>query len=317
MINRLAQLQGNSAAASGAYGGSWEDDPISASGPSAGGVSGSDHQEGETFDDLGVSDIDRIREYVNDIKANYEKILKIERNYVKEVNQEAMSGAMREVDNLVQQSAQMSKKAREKLNALKEKNEHFESEQAANSTKAMWRNNQLRSLTRAVSEGTGNVQSAADHFFTVVAKRAVRNYCIVAEVDDNQKADIERRAESDPYAMQAEISQKLESFGVSDATLDKIEELEKQNKEMRAIGEAVKQLNQLFEQMAAMVYEQGEKLDEIAANVEQTRDHVAAAKIEIVKAESYQKGVRKKKLCIALVCIIILVIVIFFIIKPF
>jgi len=310
MINRLALLGGEDAAPGGAWGGGWNDDQQSAPAPTTGGVSKSENQAGETFDDLGVSDIDEIREDVNEIKANYQKILEIEVSYVKEVNQEAMSGAMRKVDTLVQQSVDKSKKVREKLTVLKSKNVQFESQQAANSTKAMWRNNQLRSLTRAVSEATGNVQSAADHFFTVVAKRAVRNYCIVAEVDDNQKAQIEMRAESDPYGMQAEISQKLESFGVSDATLDKIEELEHQNREIRAIGEAVKSLNQMFEQMATMVYEQGEKLDEIATNVAQTRDHVAAAKVEIIQAESLQKGVRKRKLCIALLCIVILVILI-------
>jgi len=310
MINKLALLGGDDTVPGGAWGGGWNDDQQSAPTPNAGGVSEANNQGGETFDDLGVSDIDEIREDVEEIKANYKKILDIEKNYVKEVNQEAMSGAMRQVDTLVHQSVAKSKKVREKLTVLKAKNVKYESQQAENSTKAMWRNNQLRSLTRAVSEATGNVNSAADHFFTVVAKRAVRNYCIVAEVDENQKANIEQRAESDPYGMQAEISQKLESFGVSDATLDKIEELEHQNREIRAIGEAVKQLNTMFEQMATMVYEQGEKLDEIAANVAQTRDHVAAAKVEIIQAESLQKGVRKRKLCIALLCIVIIVILI-------
>jgi len=308
MINRLALLGGDDAAPGGAWGGGWDDEQQSA--PNAGGVSKSENQACETFDDLGVSDIDEIRQDVNEIKANYQKVLEIERSYVKEVNQEAMSGAMRKVDALVQQSVIKGKRVREKLTVLKSKNVKFESQQAENSTKAMWRNNQLRSLTRAVSEATGNVQSAADHFFAVVAKRSVRNYCIVAEVDDDQKAQIEMRAENDPYGMQAEISQKLESFGVSDATLDKIEELEHQNREIRKIGEAVKSLNQMFEQMATMVYEQGEKLDEIAANVAQTRDHVAAAKVEIIQAESLQKGVRKRKLCIALLCIIIVVILV-------
>jgi len=303
MINRLALLEGD------AWDGGWEDNQNTTSPPITGKET-QDTEDDETFDDLGVSDIDQIREDINEIRANYHKILEIKRNYVKEVNQEAMSEAMREVDNLVQQSVLKSKAVREKLTTLKETNKQFESDQEANSTKAVWRNNQLRSLTRAVKEATGNVQTSADDFFTTVAKRAVRNYCIVAEVDENKKAEIERRAESDPYGMQAEISQKLETFGVSDATLDKIEELEKQNKEVRAIGAAVKSLNQMFEQMAIMVYEQGSKLDEIAANVAQTRDHVSAAKQEIVKAESYQKSVRAKKLCIAVLCIIILVILI-------
>jgi len=304
MINRLAQLEGDDPA-DGDWG-QWEDDDNVTSNPSATGVI----NEEELFDELGVREIDQIREDVKTIQANYQRILTIERNYVKEVNQEAMTEMMREVEALVQKSVSKSKEVRAKLTALKDNNAKFEAGQAAHSTKVVWRNNQLRSLTRSSQQATCNVQSSADHFFSAVAKRAVRNYCIVAEVDENQKAEIERRAESDPFGMHEEISQKLESYGVSDATLDRIEELENQNKEIRKIGEAVKSLNEMFEQMAIMVYEQGSKLDEIAANVEQTRNHVSAAKIEIVKAEKYQTSARKKKLCIALLCIVILVILI-------
>jgi len=292
MINRLALLGGEDAAPGGAWGGGW-DDQQSAPAPNAGGVSKSENQAGETFDDLGVSDIDEIREDVNEIKANYQKILEIEVSYVKEVNQEAMSGAMRKVDHLVNQSVDKSKKVREKLTVLKSKNVKFESQQAENSTKAMWRNNQYRSLTRAVSEAIWNVQSAACHFAT----RAVRNYCIVAEVDDNQNAQMEMRAESDPYCIQTEISQELESFGMSDASLYKNEELEHVNRKIRTMEDTLKLL-QMIEQMGTLVYEQGEELDEIATNVAQTRDY------EIIQAESLQKGVRKRKLYIAVFCIV-------------
>jgi len=306
MINKLALLEGNDGPDGGAWGGGWGDQTTSA--PNSG-INQPDLED-ETFDDLGVNDIDRIREAIDEIKAHHQKILDIEHEYVKMVNQEAMQEAMREVDKLVGLSVHKGKYVREKLTVLKEKNAAFEAEQTANSTKAVWRNNQLRSLTRAVKETTGDVQSAADHFYKSVSKRAVRNYCIVTEVDDARKAEIEKRAEADPYGMQAEILQKLESFGVSDATMDKIEELENQNKDMRAIEEAVKQLSQMFEQMAVMVYDQGTVLDEIAHNVAQTKDHVASAKVEIIKAEGYQKSVRKKKLCIAICCIAIIVILI-------
>jgi len=311
MINRLALLEGDDGA-SGAWGGGWDDDAPSAPNSAA---FQPDELEDETFDDLGVSEIDHIRDLINDIKSSHQRIQKIEQEYVKMVDQKEMSGALREVDTLVQQSVMKSKEVRVKLDALKEKNEEFESHQEVNSTKAVWRNNQLRSLTQAVKKATGDVQSAADKFHSAVSNRVVRLHCIANDVDQNKVSELKRRAEANLYEMQEEAFQMVQKFGVSDATIDKIAELEEQNRDMREIEEGVKQLNQIFEEMATMVYDQGAMLDEIAHNVAQTRDHVAAAKQEIVKAEGYQKSVRKKKFCIALCCIVILGILILILAK--
>jgi len=300
MINRLALLEGNGW---DGWGETQSIKPVVSSGE----VVNKCEENIDVFDELGVSDIDQIQEDVIYIKTNYRRILQIAVNYVEETNHEKKQEAMREVDTLVQQTVHKGKEVRLKLDTLKLKNARFESEQPSNSTKAMWRNNQLRTLTWSVKEETGNVETAADNFFNAVAKRSVVNYCSVSEINET---GIESRAECDPYRMQAEIEQKLKSFGVSDLTVDEIQTLEKENREIRAIAEAVKQLNTMFEQMATIFNEQGAKLDEIAANVAQTPDHVSAAKQEIINAESIQKGIRMKKLGIVLFCIAIVVIIV-------
>jgi len=227
-------------------------------------------------------------------------------------DQDTKSNAMQEVQVLVQQSLQLAKRVRDALAKLKFQNTDFNANQRENSTKAVWRNNHLRTLNRSVKEATHNVQTCSDHFYAAVAKHSVRNYCIVTEVSEEERTRIEIRAEKDPYGMQAEIMQKLQSYGVSDATIDKIQAREKQNKEMQKIETAVRNLKQMFEEMSSMVYDQGFVLDEIAANVELTRNHVCEARQEIDMAEIYQESVRKKKLCIAIICIIILVLLIVF-----
>lgn len=297
MINRLALLEGNG------WDGWGETQSIKPA-VSSGEVVNKLEENIDVFDELGVSDVDQIREDVIYIKANYRRILQIELNYVEETNHEKLQELWREVDTLVQQTVHKAREVRLKLHTLKSKNARFESEQPANSTKVMWRNNQLWALTRLASEETGNVQTAAENFWTAVAKRAVTTDCKVAEIDETE---IESRAECDPYGMQGEIEQKLESFGVSDATVDEMQILEKQNLEIRAIAEATKQLNTMFEQMANIFNEQGAKLDEIAANVAQTQDHVSGAKQEII---NFEKGIRKKKLCIVLFCMAIIVVIV-------
>jgi len=307
MINQLALLQGGDSA-DGTWRGDWDETVRPRSNSKE--PNAECTAEDTTFEELGVDEISKIRASIGDIQSYSTKIKNLESKYVNAVNQKDMSGTMREVDNLVQESVQIGQKVRLQLETLKKKNAEFEKNQSVNSTKVAWRNNQFRSLMRALKEATKSVQSATDNFRTSVSRRHVRSYCIIAEVDESEKAMIVQRAEEDPYGMQEEIMAKIGAFGVSDSTLDKIESLEKQNRDMRLIEEAVKNLNQMFEQMATMVDSQGDIIDEISHSVEQTRDYITLGKVSIEEAAVYASSARKKKVCILILCIVIVIILI-------
>jgi len=308
MINQLEVLQ-RADSADGTWSGGW-DEPVCPTSNTKPSTVVEFATAEKTFDELGVDEIEEIRGNVNDLKSYCKRIQNLQSEYLNAVNQEEMSAAMRQVDKLLQESLQLGQKTRLQLEAFKKNNAAFEENQSVNSTKVAWRSNQCRSLIRALKDATRSIQSATDNFRSSVAKRHVRNYCIVADVDETEKATIEKRAEEDPYGLQAEIMEKIGNFGVSDSTIDKIEYLETQNRDIRAIGEAVKNLNWMFEQMATMVYEQGDMVDCIAHNVEQTRDHIMAGKISIDDAIVYQTRARKKKVCILIMCITIVIILI-------
>ncbi|RDW60766.1 SNARE protein [Coleophoma cylindrospora] len=80
--------------------------------------------------------------------------------------------------------------------------------------------------------------------------------------------------------------------------------------EIRNIEQGVTELNELFRDVAHIVSEQGEQLDTIAANVDDTRTDTRNADQELRSAARYQKNARSKACCLLLILAVILTIVI-------
>jgi len=86
--------------------------------------------------------------------------------------------------------------------------------------------------------------------------------------------------------------------------------IQEREEEIRNIEQGVGDLNVLFQQVAAIVTEQGEVLDTIADNVENTLVETRGADRELRSAARYQKNARGKACCLLLILAVILTIVI-------
>lgn len=79
--------------------------------------------------------------------------------------------------------------------------------------------------------------------------------------------------------------------------------------EIRNIEAGVSELNELFRDVAHIVSEQGDSLDTIAANVENTYTSTQGADRELRSAARYQKNARTKACCLLLILAVVLTIV--------
>ncbi|RMZ88355.1 hypothetical protein DV736_g4426, partial [Chaetothyriales sp. CBS 134916] len=80
--------------------------------------------------------------------------------------------------------------------------------------------------------------------------------------------------------------------------------------EIRQIEQSVGELNELFRDVATIVREQGDQLDIIDVQVENTLADTRGADTELRSASRYQKAARSKACCLLLIVAIILIIVI-------
>ncbi|XP_015267740.1 PREDICTED: t-SNARE domain-containing protein 1-like, partial [Gekko japonicus] len=72
-------------------------------------------------------------------------------------------------------------------------------------------------------------------------------------------------------------------------------------------------VNQIIKDLASMVYEQGETVDSIEANLETAASNVESANEQLAKASHYQRRSRKMKCCFistGLVVLLVIVIII-------
>lgn len=144
--------------------------------------------------------------------------------------------------------------------------------------------------------------------FQVIQRRAL-------EKGRASKAALEESSAQSPSAEGREGQQQLQQL--DEPRLAQQDEVDFQENliieregEIRQIEQSVGELNELFRDVAHIVREQGDILDTIDVNVENTLTDTRGADVELRSASRYQKAARNKACCLLLVLAIVLVIVV-------
>ncbi len=90
------------------------------------------------------------------------------------------------------------------------------------------------------------------------------------------------------------------------------------NREIREIETAVVEVGQIFQDLAAMVNEQGVMVDNIEANISSAVEATSTGVVQLEGAEEYQIKARKKCACITIIVVVavaVIVVIILFALK--
>ncbi|XP_060535405.1 syntaxin-7 [Cylas formicarius] len=90
--------------------------------------------------------------------------------------------------------------------------------------------------------------------------------------------------------------------------------LQEQEQSVRQLESDINDVNQIFKELGTLVHEQGETIDSIEANVENTSQYVRQGAQQLQQAGSFKDKVRKKKLIFAGIGALILIVIILIII---
>lgn len=101
--------------------------------------------------------------------------------------------------------------------------------------------------------------------------------------------DDQRRQEQEQLDVQIDIDESL---------------IREREERIRQIEGDILDINEIFKDLATMVYEQGDMVDSIEANVERAQTNVEGANIQLSKASLYQKKARTK-MCILLIILLV------------
>ncbi|XP_020294909.1 syntaxin-7 [Pseudomyrmex gracilis] len=86
--------------------------------------------------------------------------------------------------------------------------------------------------------------------------------------------------------------------------------LEEQEASIRQLESNISDINQIFKDIGALVYDQGEVIDSIEASVERTEVSVTEGAAQVRQASMYQTKLRKKKCILLVIGVVILAILI-------
>uniref|UniRef100_A0A8D0ETN5 Syntaxin-3 n=2 Tax=Strix TaxID=36304 RepID=A0A8D0ETN5_STROC len=233
--------------------------------------------------------IDKIAENVEEAKKLYSIILS------------APIPEQKTKDDLEQLTAEIKKMANSVRNKLKSMERNIEQEEARSSADLRIRKSQHSVLSRK--------------FVDVMTKYNE------AQVDfrERSKGRIQRQLEiTGKNTTDEELEEMLESgnpsiftSGIMDSQISKqaLSEIEGRHKDIVRLESSIKELHDMFVDIAMLVENQGGLLDNVEQHVLHAAEHVEQARQQTKKALQYQGQARKKMLILAAVVVLLLAIV--------
>jgi t-SNARE complex subunit (syntaxin) len=298
MTDRLAELTGNARQ-------SFESDPEDPQDRDIDRESREALQKFQTECDKLSKSISEVSETVGHVESQYmvslnPKMLTTEKQHADET-----------ICGLVETNKKRTEVIRKQLRKIANENKAFALEFPHKSGELRVRVNTHQAMTK-------NFMNAMQHFevaqekhrdnVSTAMERQLREMNPQASDDEIRAAT--RSGNTDPIANNSSILALLPAAEQS-RLRNGLSDLKSRNNDIRKLEESIIELHQLFMDMQVLVEAQGELLNDIEYNVEETKGATVAAHEELVEARNHQKSAGKKKCCIATlaICIVLAAIV--------
>ncbi|XP_052508183.1 syntaxin-3 [Budorcas taxicolor] len=229
--------------------------------------------------------IDKISEHLEEVKRLHSVILS------------APIPEPKTKDDLEQLTTEIKKKANNVRNKLKSMERHIEEDEVRSSADLRIRKSQHSVLSRKFVEVMTKYNEAQVDFRERSKGRIQRQLEITGKKTTDE--ELEEMLESGNSA--------LFTSGIIDSQISKqaLSEIEGRHKDIVRLESSIRELHDMFIDIAMLVENQGEMLDNIELNVMHTVDHVEKAQEETKRAVKYQ-GQARKKLVIIIVIVVVL-----------
>ncbi|XP_062856266.1 syntaxin 3b isoform X2 [Trichomycterus rosablanca] len=234
--------------------------------------------------------IDKIDENVAEVKKLYSVILSAPTS-----NQKTQDG----LESLTNDIKKMANNARNKLKSIERNLETGEQERVSADMRI--RKSQHAILSRKFVDVMTKYNEAQVDFREKSKGRIQRQLEITGRVTTDE--ELEEMLEGGNAA--------VFTAGIVDSGISKqaLSEIESRHKDIQRLESSIKELHDMFVDIAMLVENQGDTVNNIEANVSKAVDHVEAAKVETKKAVRYQSKARKKVVIIVCVVVVLLCII--------
>ncbi|CAG0915716.1 unnamed protein product [Notodromas monacha] len=231
-------------------------------------------------------EVEEVREQVEGIQAKVDRIRKIHSDLL--TSPFEAEKKRREREDIMQEIKRNCNKVRMKLKTMEhkiEEDERVDNGSADLRIKKSQHSMLFRKFVDVMNDYNGALTDYSDR-----AKKRLKDQLIDTgkEVTDNEVEDLLSKGTTSAYTSDIIVDAKINK--------EMLQEIESRHEDLMKLENSIRELHDMFMDMAMLIENQGEMIDRIEYHVEHAKDYVARATEDMRKAKAYQDKARKKKL---------------------
>ncbi|XP_077566627.1 syntaxin-11-like [Stigmatopora nigra] len=206
-----------------------------------------------------------------------------------------LSDVKRDSDDIAREIQNQGKRLHTRILALGEESEKMKKKEGPNSVSSRIACMQFDSLILAFQTTMGRYNQTEEMQRSICRERIQRQASILGTEISDEKLDqiIDKGCQG-----WEELFQSLPNPQEGHSSRWAMTEIKDRHQELVAVEARLKEVYELFQDMAALMQEQGSMIDNIESNVVQTQNYIQKVNVEIVRAQKY----KKKYCCPCLPC---------------
>ncbi|XP_018597548.1 syntaxin-1A isoform X2 [Scleropages formosus] len=255
--------------------------------------------EKDRFMDEFFEQVEEIRGYIEALSEKVEDVKRKHSAILAAPNPDEKTKA--DLEQLMTDIKKLANKVRSKLKSIEHSIEHEEGLNRSSADLRI-RKTQHSTLSRKFVEVMTEYNATQSDYRERCKGRIQRQLEITGRNTTNE--ELESMLESDNPA--------IFTSGIimdSNITQQAMNEIETRHNEIIKLENSIRELHDMFMDMAMLVESQGEMIDRIEYNVEHSVDYVERAVSDTKKAVRYQSKARRKKIMIIICCVVLGIII--------
>jgi len=257
-------------------------------------------------------DVDQIKDDIEVIRNSTVKIGEINEEAVLATTTEKENDLSNQLRPLVNLTNKRAKNGKNLLTLLKEDNAKLKDDKDVLASDLRIRENLCNTLTRKFIDEMKSYQSAQQKYKADIKNKMKRQVQIVKP--DATDSEIEQ-VMKDEGGRDKLFKETILAGGVNESITTAYNNVAGKYQDVLTLEQSVTELYQMFLDFAILTEQQGELLDQIQFQVDNAKDHIEAANVEVVGAIEHSKAARKKQ-CMIIVIVLVVVGVLFFFFGP-
>ncbi|XP_037046921.1 syntaxin-1A isoform X6 [Bradysia coprophila] len=244
--------------------------------------------------------VEDIREMIDNIQANVEEVKKKHSAILSAPQSDEKT--KQELEDLMADIKKIANKVRTKLKAIEQ---NIEQEEQANKSSAdlRIRKTQHSTLSRKFVEVMTEYNRTQTDYRERCKGRIQRQLEITGRTTTNEELEEMLEQGNSAVFTQGII---METQQAKQTLAD----IEARHADIIKLENSIRELHDMFMDMAMLVESQGEMVDNIEHHVEESGRYTETARAELVKAQEYQSKARKKKILIGICLLVTLIVLI-------